>query len=91
MYDTKYSNKTPKKIGEQESKSFAPDGASPEYQQVGSSRKYGNRGRNFGQGFRLAAGSNDNRISARCLTCLLATFVLRHGWSGNYHGSKSYA
>lgn len=42
MYDTKYSGKTPKKVGEARGAKFAPDGAAPEYQQRGSSRKYGN-------------------------------------------------
>lgn len=43
MYDTKYYGKEPKKVGEQQSKKYAPSSASPEYQQVGSSRTYGNK------------------------------------------------
>ena len=45
MYDTKYSGKSAKKLGEQESKTFVSGSSSvgTEYQQVGSSRKYGNR------------------------------------------------
>ena len=40
MYETKYSGKTPKKVGEHQGTKYAPDGAQPEYQQVGSSIKY---------------------------------------------------
>ena len=43
MYDTKYSGKTPKKVGEQHAKKFAPDGAAPEYQRVGSKDRYPDR------------------------------------------------
>jgi hypothetical protein len=40
MYETKYSGKTPKKVGEQHGTKYAPDGAAPEYQQVGSKTSY---------------------------------------------------
>lgn len=45
MYDTKYYNKEPKKVGEQHAKKFAPDGAAPEYQQVGSKDRYPDKGK----------------------------------------------
>ncbi len=45
MYDTKYSNKTAKKVGEQQAKTYVSGSRSvpTEYNQVGSSRTYGNR------------------------------------------------
>lgn len=43
MYDTKYSGKTPKKVGEQHSKQFLSKSAQPEYQRVGSKDRYPDR------------------------------------------------
>lgn len=48
MYETKYSNKTPKKVGEQHGKKYAPDGAAPEYQQVGSKDRYPDKANDSG-------------------------------------------
>lgn len=41
MFETKYSGyKTKRMLGEQKTVKYAPDSASPEYQQVGSSTSY---------------------------------------------------
>ena len=44
MFETKYFNKTPAKVGEQSALhgGAAPDGAAPEYQQTGSKDRYKN-------------------------------------------------
>jgi hypothetical protein len=75
MYDTKYSGKTPKKIGEQHSTKFAPDGAAPGYQRTGSSRTYGNKTAPSGPNNRhknkttprgpYLNGGGDKQVSAR--------------------------